>query len=257
MEKHVQISERLQAVVRLVTKGKVVADVGCDHAYTSIYLIEQGIATQVIALDVNRGPLERAKINIEKYGMQQQIETRLSDGIKELKPGEVHTLLIAGMGGPLMQQILMGHPEVLAQVEELVLQPQSEIREVRVFLEQIGFEIQQEQMLIDDGKYYVMMNAKKVEQPQKLEQEVFYRYGKHLLESKNQCLNQFLQRELENCNSIIQKIQANTSDKSRQKLLELQEDIRFCKEALGFYESGTNYRETGDDSTDTLCGKLG
>lgn len=237
MEKNVQISKRLQAVARLVTKEKVVADVGCDHAYTSIYLVQQGIASQVIALDVNRGPLERAKINIEKYGMQQQIQTRLSDGIKELKPGEVHTLLIAGMGGPLMQRILMGHPEVLEQVDELVLQPQSEIREVRVFLESIGFMICQEEMLMDEGKYYVMMKARKEETSQTLGREVFYRYGKYLLENRNLCLQQYLKRELETFENIREKIQENTSEKSRKKIIELQEDITFCKEALKFYES--------------------
>lgn len=257
MEKYVQISKRLQAVAGLVTKGKAVADVGCDHAYTSIYLVQHGIATRVIALDVNRGPLERAKTNIEKYGVQQQIQTRLSDGIKALKPGEVHTLLIAGMGGPLMQQILMGHPGVLAQVDELVLQPQSEIREVRVFLEHIGFAIQCEEMLMDEGKYYVMMKAKKVETPRSLEKEVFYRYGKYLLENRNECLHQFLQRELKTFENIRQKIQGNTSEKSRQKTLELQEDITFCKEALGYYESDTDYGETGGNSADKLCGELG
>ena len=237
MEKNVQISQRLQAVAQLVTKKRKVADVGCDHAYTSIYLVQQGIASQVIALDVNRGPLERAKINIEKYGMQQQIQTRLSDGIKELKPGEVHTLLIAGMGGPLMQRILMGHPEVLEQVDELVLQPQSEIREVRIFLESIGFGICQEGMLMDEGKYYVMMKARKGETSQILEREVFYRYGKYLLENRNLCLQQYLQRELDNFENIRQKIQKNTSEKSRQKIMELQEEIRLCKEALEIYES--------------------
>lgn len=241
MEKHVQISERLQAVARLVTEGSAVADIGCDHAYTSIYLIQQEIATKVIAMDVNRGPLERAKINIEKYGMQQQIETRLSNGIKELKPGEVHTLLIAGMGGPLMQKILMGHPEVIKQVDELVLQPQSEIKDVRIFLEQIGFSIICEEMLFDDGKYYMMMKAKKEEKLQVLQKEVFYRYGKYLLEHKNECLYEFLQRERNKCDSIRQKIQGNTSEKNRQKLLELQEDITICEEALRFYESDADY----------------
>lgn len=257
MEKYVQISKRLQEVARLVTKEKAVADVGCDHAYTSIYLVQQGIASKVIAMDVNRGPLERAKLNIEKYGMQQQIQTRLSDGIKELKPGEVHTLLIAGMGGPLMQQILMGHPGVLEQVDELVLQPQSEVREVRVFLERIGFAIQREEMLVDEGKYYVMMKAKRAGTSQALEREVFYRYGKYLLENKNPCLYQFLQRELGNFENIRRKIQGNTSEKSRQKIIELQKDITFCKEALEFYESGTDYRETGSNSADKLCGELG
>jgi len=156
-----------------------------------------------------------------------------------------------------MQQILMGHPGVLEQVDELVLQPQSEVREVRVFLERIGFAIQREEMLVDEGKYYVMMKAKRAGTSQALEREVFYRYGKYLLENKNPCLYQFLQRELGNFENIRRKIQGNTSEKSRQKIIELQKDITFCKEALEFYESGTDYRETGSNSADKLCGELG
>ena len=142
------LSDRMRAVVGLVKACDCIADIGCDHAYISIYMVEQNIASKVIAMDVNKGPLERAKDNIRKSQFEQKIETRLSDGIKELKSGEVNTLLIAGMGGGLMQRILSGNKEVLEQVKELVLQPQSEIRDTRFFVEQLGFEIVKENMLI-------------------------------------------------------------------------------------------------------------
>lgn len=241
MRKQLQLSERLQAVVELVTKGKSVADVGCDHAYISIYMIEQGIAEHVIAMDVNRGPLQRAQENIQKYGMQDKIETRLSNGIMELKSKEVHTVLIAGMGGPLMQQILLGNPSVLTDVEELILQPQSEIADVRRFLEQISFQIEKENMVLEDGKYYMMMRARRSSQVVPMDKEIQYRYGKYLIEHKNPVLYQYLQKECRQLEEIQNKLKHQDSEKGKQKIKELQEDITYCKEALSYYECGTDY----------------
>ena len=93
-----QLSKRLSAVAGFVTPGYKVADVGCDHAFTSIYLVANHISPQVIAMDVNLGPLERAKENIEKYKVEDRIIIRRSDGIKELEPGEVDSVILAGMG---------------------------------------------------------------------------------------------------------------------------------------------------------------
>lgn len=220
----------------LVTKGERVADIGCDHAYISIYMVEQKIADKVIAMDVNKGPLERAKENIQKNHFEEQIETRLSDGIKELKAGEVTTLLIAGMGGGLMQRILSGNPTVLTEVKELVLQPQSEIRETRKFVEQLGFEIVLENMLIEDGKYYTMMKAVRTENPVRLEREVFYRYGKYLLEHQNAILKQFLEKEKEKLQMIAQKLKENPSELNRERLQKVEEDDTYCREGLAYYE---------------------
>lgn len=236
MEEKLQLSKRLQAVVDLVTKGGCVADIGCDHAYISIYMVEQNIASKVIAMDVNKGPLERAKHNIKKSHFEQQIETRLSDGIKELESGEVNTLLIAGMGGGLIQRILSGNKEVLEQVKELVLQPQSEIRDTRLFVEQLGFEIVKENMLIEDGKYYTMLKAVRTEQSAKMEREVFYRYGKYLLEHKNIILKKFLEKEQEKLQMIAQKLKENPSELNQERLKKVQEDDTYCREGLAYYE---------------------
>ena len=101
-----ELSKRLTKVASLVTEGASVADIGTDHGYIPIYLIENQIAARAIALDINKGPLERARMHIVGHGLKGQIETRLSDGLKEVKPGEVDTMIAAGMGGGLVIKIL-------------------------------------------------------------------------------------------------------------------------------------------------------
>ena len=155
------ISDRLKKVANCVKKDSFVADIGCDHAYTAIYLVKNKIAKKVIAMDINKGPLEKAKSNICNNRLEDYIETRLSDGGKELKKGEVNTILISGMGGRLTTKILDDSLDVVRECRQLVLQPQSEIYLVREYIAKIGFRIEYEDMFIDEGKYYVIINALK------------------------------------------------------------------------------------------------
>ena len=115
----------------LVTQGYTLADVGTDHGYIPIYLLQQKKIPAAIAMDINEGPLERAKEHIALYGLQAYIQTRLSDGVAALKPGEVEAVLIAGMGGGLVMHILKDGEKVCQSAKELILQPQSEIERVR------------------------------------------------------------------------------------------------------------------------------
>ena len=193
--KIVQLSNRLLAAAGMVTKGNIVADIGCDHAYTSIYLCQAGIAPKVIAMDVNKGPLVGARAHVEEAGLKEQIDIRLSDGLQRLVPGEADSVLLCGMGGLLMIKILSDYPEATASLKELILQPQSEVGEVRSFLHKQGYEITKEHMLKEDGKFYVMMRAVKSEVPQQYETECDYVYGKLLLEERNPVLAEFLDRE--------------------------------------------------------------
>lgn len=156
----VRLSERLQALAGMVTPGNVVADVGCDHGFLSIYLVEQGIAPKVIATDVRKGPLSAARAHVEEKGLAEYIETRLSDGLSEYQPGEAHTMVCAGMGGKLMQRILLQNMDVTLGFEELILQPQSELRQFRVFLREQGFVVLDENILCEDGKYYFMFRVR-------------------------------------------------------------------------------------------------
>ena len=132
---------RLRAIAGMVTKGNRLADVGCDHGYLSIWLVSEKTVPSAIAMDVRPGPLSRARENITRYGLEDYIETRLSDGLAKLEPGEGDTLVIAGMGGPLMERILKDGAKVREGFQELILQPQSDLPHFRHFLSEIGWEI--------------------------------------------------------------------------------------------------------------------
>lgn len=240
-----QLSKRLQAVADLVTPGLRVADVGCDHAYTSIYLIENKISPSVIAMDVNQGPIERAKENVKKFGYSDSITIRKSNGLEKLKKNEADAILIAGMGGALTIQILLQSREVLSEIRELILQPQSEIFKVRKMLGEIGFFITKENMMKEDGKYYVMMKAEAkafVENKiaYEIQNEEQYYYGKLLLEQQNPILKEFLHRELDISDSIYQSLISEPGINSAERQNEILEKINLINQGLAFYNRGEN-----------------
>ncbi len=236
-----QLSNRLTTVAQFVTKGNRVADIGCDHAHTSIYLVENGIAISSIAMDINKGPLERAKENICRYQYEDKITTRLSDGAKELKVGEVDTLLMSGMGGLLVNKILSDSIEVVKRAKELILQPQSEIALVRKYIYELGFFIEKEAMLIEDEKYYTVMKAVRADivgeniLTKPYEKEIFYRYGKLLLEEKNLVLKQFLEYGKQSYEKILEEISGQLSEKTQIRCKELKEELKYIGEALEYY----------------------
>ena len=97
-----QISKRLRTVASFVTEGNSIADIGTDHAYVPIFLAKEGKITKALAMDIKKGPLERAKTHIQKQGLSDMIEVRLSDGLSAFQKGEAETIIISGMGGALL-----------------------------------------------------------------------------------------------------------------------------------------------------------
>jgi len=236
-----QLSKRLQAVADLVTPGSRVADVGCDHAYTSIYLVENKISPYVIAMDINQGPIDRAKENIKKYGYENKISTRKSDGLEKLNIGEVDTVLIAGMGGGLTVQILTQHRDRMAGIKELVLSPQSEIYLVRELMQDIGFFITNENMIKEEGKYYVMMKAQASTdvtdtRPYHLLNKEHAYFGRLLLERKHPILKEFLEKELDRCSKILEALQRESTESASVRKNEINESIERIKSALRYYD---------------------
>lgn len=153
------LSERLKTAAGLVPEQSVLADVGTDHGYVPIWLCGRERIKSAIATDINRGPLERAREHIRRYGMEERIQTRLSDGVAAIRPGEADAVLIAGMGGGLVMHILEAGEAVCRQAS-LVLQPQSEIARVREYLLLHGYVTDAEEMVEEDGKFYPMMRVR-------------------------------------------------------------------------------------------------
>ena len=159
MNNIINISERLKCVAGLVNKGARVADIGTDHAYLPIYLVQNGISNKVYACDVRKEPLRRAKLHIDEYGLSDKITTQLCDGLKGINKGDVDTVTICGMGGKLMKNILKAGIDKLGDNTQLVLSAQSELRDFRKYLLETGIDIKTEHMLLEDGKCYFIFDC--------------------------------------------------------------------------------------------------
>lgn len=228
-----QLSIRLAAVADLAKDAVYLADIGTDHGYVPIFLALHGQLQHAVAMDINRGPLLRAREHIAQYRLEDKIEVRLSDGARELKQGEADTVVIAGMGGPLTVRILTEGEDQLSSVQTLVLQPQSEIGKVRRFLHQDGFAIIEEDMVKDEGKYYPMMKAKRAKQEPWEDFE--YRYGKKLLEKNSACLYEFLLKEKKNLENILHSLCGKEGRHILRRREQLLDEQRMLCRALGTY----------------------
>ena len=157
-----KLGDRLQALADFVPQGSRVADIGTDHGYLAVELVKSGKAKFVVASDKNAGPYEAAVRTVRENGLtDERISVRLGDGLKSLKPGEVDTVCIAGMGGTLMVEILEGSPEVVEKLETLVLQPQSAAADLRRWLYRKRWYIEDESLALDDSRIYEIIKAKR------------------------------------------------------------------------------------------------
>ena len=207
-----QISKRLETVAGMITPGCILADIGTDHAYIPIYLAVGGIIPGALAMDVNKGPLAKAVEHIKQYGLEDKIETRLSDGLEKLQLGEADAILIAGMGGPLT----------------------IEIREVRRWLEEHGFQIIREELVEEEGKYYPMMKAvKKADaEPCAEMSPAELRYGPLLLKQKHPILKELLIREYEINERILSALQGKDTEISVQRKEQVEYEQRLIQEIM-------------------------
>lgn len=229
-----EISKRLKTAADMVSAGGVVADVGTDHGYLSIYLMESHRAEKVIAMDVAKGPLSTAVANIKKAGLDNSIETRLSDGVSKLKENEADTVVITGMGGNLVMKILSDGRKVLDTVKELILSPQSEIEAVREYLEKEGYLITEEKMLEDEAKLYVIMKV--VHGDMKYLKRCERKYGKYLLENRDELLYRHLVSQKELLTLLDEKLSNTTSQGAEKRRLEIAADLECIKEGMKYYE---------------------
>lgn len=213
----------------MVPQKSRVADIGTDHGYVPIWLVEQGIAEYAIAMDVRKGPLLRAEEHIAQHRLKSRIETRLSDGLAGLRPGEADTVVIAGMGGELILRILQGGAHVWDSVSRYILSPQSELEIFRRGLEEMGFAIAEETMLREDGKYYTVMVV--VRGRMHYEEGFRYRYGDCLIRQKSPVLMEYLKRERKKLLQIMERLKAQDTENARERYREMEAKLCQVKEA--------------------------
>ena len=232
----------MKAVASMVTAGYTLCDVGTDHGYVPIALVQGNIIPKAIAVDINKGPLERANEHIRANGLTEQITTRLSNGLEAIHDGEVDSIVIAGMGGELVIHILTAGETVCRSAKELILQPQSEVSKVREYVRNTGYKIVDEDMILEDGKYYPMMKVRPPKKSGKKDgiksemwNDVQLQYGKLLLEKRHPVLKRYLEREIRIRTDILKSIEKKDSQKIQVRKRQLEEELNIAEKGMEYY----------------------
>lgn len=235
------LSLRLKKIADFVPDGGVMADVGTDHGHLPIYLVSLHRVARAIAMDVRPGPLSRAQQAVAMYGLEARIELRLADGLAALQPGEADTVVIAGMGGALIRKILGEGKHMWDSVGHWILSPQSEIGETRHWLEKYGFAIQKEDMVLDAGKYYVIMDVTRGSMHYGNECE--YVYGRELIRENHPLLRDFLKQEQIKLQTLRKKLEDHESGRSLTRLSELDREEKLVLDTLEVMDRYSGFAE--------------
>ena len=159
MKQHIELSPRLRLAADLVPRGARLADVGTDHAYLPACLLLEGKIPWALASDLRKGPLDRARETARQYGCGDRMAFRLCNGLAGIRPGEVDAIVIAGMGGETIAQILEAAPWVREERLPLILQPMSSLPELRGWLHQNGYAVARERLAREGETLYVVMEV--------------------------------------------------------------------------------------------------
>lgn len=217
-----QLSPRLEKIMEMAGSGNAVADIGTDHGYVPLELVRRGAFQRAYAMDVRKGPLERAREHIQMAGMSERIETRLSDGLEKLLPGEADVIVMAGMGGPLMQRLLIQGEQTARSAKNLILSPQSEVERFRRFLHENRFRVVDEVYIEDENKIYVVMRCISGEPEEWTDLE--FRYGKYPWEVKDALLLRILEKEIRTADSILEELKKQDSVSAEMRSCQLRKE---------------------------------
>ena len=267
------ISNRLKKVANNVA-FKTCVDVGTDHGYVPIYLCLNNICDYVIAMDINEGPLSICFDNIQKYRLSDRIYTRLCDGLTGVEAGEAESVVISGMGGILIEKILSNNIELTKSFKQLVLSPQGDEKVVRKFLEENGFVIEKEDMIQDEGKYYLIIDARYYQNDTKSEDDeesleetseenkelsdeekedekykkiVNEMFGEYLPRTKNKVFAEYISKEYRNYSFILECLRENEKDNivdsTKKRMDEIDEYLKILEKTMDImgvsYERGS------------------
>lgn len=227
-----ELTPRLQMIADSINNCEVMADIGSDHAYLPIYLTKNKKAKRAIASDVNKGPVETAKKRIKGNNADDAVDVRHGNGLEVLKPGEADVIVIAGMGGILMTEILSGGKDITCRAGILVLQPMRDSDKVRRWLCENGFDIVDEELVKEDYKIYEIIWAR----PQQGEKPAGERpgcgepmyIGKKILEKKHPLAAELVARRIGEYEKVMAALKGQDTANSRERMEE-------CRTMLDYY----------------------
>lgn len=225
MKNKLVLPDRLKAVASLIPKCNILADVGTDHAYIPIFTVLNKIAKTSIAADVVDGPLKIAQDNINTYLLSDKISVVKSDGLKNINNADV--IVIAGMGGTLIADIIEADIDKAKNADALILQPMSCAFELRKRLHHFGFLIEKEVLVKDTGKIYTAMVVKKGKQ--QFENDIQYEIGKYLIDNKPPLFNEYITRKISVFDKRISNMENSNNNEVKKEINSLKETVEQLK----------------------------
>ncbi|MCX5780384.1 MAG: class I SAM-dependent methyltransferase [Firmicutes bacterium] len=220
---------RLKAVANMVIKGAKVADIGADHAQLSVYLIEQQISPRVIIGELGDGPFARSCQAIEACGLQNSIELRQGSGLQVLDSGEVSTVVLAGMGGDTMVEILADDWDKAASFLRFVFQPMSKAEVLRRRLASRGWIISEERLVAENGRVYLVMSIRPAHCPYHLT-DLEFALGPKILKADNDIKKHYIQAGVQNYQQIEQQLRQSPLRRHQVEAQDYQDKIRRLEE---------------------------
>ena len=199
-----ELSKRLQFIADHIDRCKTIIDVGTDHGYIPIYSVKNNLCEKAIASDINKDPVKKAEMNAALEGVKSSVEVRLGGGLEVINIGEAEVVVIAGMGGNLIRDILEKDIEKTASFKYLILQPAQNPEVLREYLYNNGYEIMEEDLCIDEGIYYELFKVKKSSKAEKVYLDpIYYEISPRLLKDKNKLMLSYLESKEEKYSKIL------------------------------------------------------
>ncbi len=234
-----ELSNRLLEIIKFVPKNSSVADIGTDHGYIPVYLIQNHISKKVIASDISPGSLDKTIEYVNHLNLNDKITPKLGNGLDVLKPNEVDTVIIAGMGGILISKILESNKEITETIENFIFQPMVASKELRQYLVNNGYSIVDESIAKEGRKFYEIIFAKRGRSS--IQKDVYYEIGQKLVENNHPLLKEFIEHKKSEIKEIISKLGNNDSNNTKSRYTELKQTLERYKEVESEIESGSHH----------------
>jgi len=226
----IKLDPRLQAAADFVLPGRAMADIGTDHAYLPIYLVSSGICPRAIAADKAAWPIQAAAPIIKAHACGDRISLRCGDGLSVLTAGEADTIVLCGMGGQLMMEILQEGQSILQETKRLVLQPQKHIDLLRYWLAEHDWRIVAESIVESKGFFYSIIAA----EPGKMELSPNEaQFGPLLLKERSPEFLAWLRWQISEKEGIYQSLQKQSGSMILSRLSELEEELKNMRQLMG------------------------
>jgi tRNA (adenine22-N1)-methyltransferase len=227
-----KLTSRLEKIASLVTEGKKIADVGTDHGYIPVYLLKKEIIPFAVLSDVNKGPLDNGKKLVMKNNLIKKVDFKLGSGIDVLEKDEVDEVIIAGMGGMLIADILENKKSVSHHLQKLILQPMQAQSSLRQYLLENGYKIIDEVLVREDFRIYEVIVAKYTGKNTVVKDDIYFEVGEQLVQNRDPLLKDFVEKKIKSYTDILEHLKDIDSESIEKKKIETKAKIAKLEEII-------------------------